>query len=109
VLSSVLGSLLLLANYARGLIEAFTFLLMMSTSLSLIYYFVTSMAEVKHSWRKARGWMLVALFGCAYSVFAAFGSGLEILKWNLLTMVTAVPLYFLLRRRSTGAPVTPSS
>ena len=99
----------MLANYTRGLIEAFTFLLMMSTSLSLIYYFVISLAEVRHSWRNARGWVSVALFGCAYSVFAAFGSGLVILKWNILTMMIAVPLYFLLRRRSTEAPVSPTS
>lgn len=109
VLSSVLGSILLIANYTRGLIEAFTFLLMMSTSLSLIYYFVISLAEVRHSWRNARGWVSVALFGCAYSVFAAFGSGVEILTWNVLTMVIAVPLYFLLRRRSTEAPISPTS
>lgn len=106
LLSAGLGSLLLIANYSRGLIDAFTFLLMMSTSLSLIYYFVIAVAELRYSWRSARRWAAMAIFACAYSLFAAFGSGWEILMWNFLTMFIALPLYFVWRRRSAGAPAT---
>jgi APA family basic amino acid/polyamine antiporter len=97
ILSAVLGSLLLLANYSRGLIDAFAFLLKMSTSLGLIYYFVVSLAELRHS-STAPAWASVAVLGCAYSLFAAFGSGLEVLFWGVVTMAIGVPLYFILRR-----------
>jgi APA family basic amino acid/polyamine antiporter len=97
ILSAVLGSLLLLTNYSRGLIDAFAFLLKMSTSLGLIYYFVVSLAELRHS-STAPAWASVAVLGCAYSLFAAFGSGLEVLFWGVVTMAIGVPLYFILRR-----------
>lgn len=99
LVSSALGSLLLLLNYSRGLVGAFTFLLMMATAISLIYYFFCALAELKHSWRSARGWALVALFACAYCLFAMIGSGLEVLLWGGVLMVLGVPLYFVLPRR----------
>ena len=97
LLSSSLGALLLFLNYARGLVAAYTFLLMMATALSLIYYFFCGLAEIKHSWRRARGWTLVALFACLYSAFAMIGSGLEVLLWGGILTAAGVPFYFLFR------------
>lgn len=108
LLSSALASILLIANYSRGLIGAFTFLLMMATSLTLIYYIVVALAELRHSWRSARAWAMLALFGCAYSLFAAFGSGVEVLMWGLVLMAAGLPLYAWLRAMRASAAVTPS-
>lgn len=106
ILSSVLASLLLIANYSRGFIGAFTFLLMMATALGLIYYVVVSLAELRHSWRNAQGWAAVAIIGIVYSLFAAFGSGLEVLFWGVLAMLAGLPLYYLFRPKRTGAAIT---
>jgi APA family basic amino acid/polyamine antiporter len=108
LLSSLLGAVLLLLNYSRGLIGAYTFLLMMSTALGLIYYFFCALAEVKHSWRSSKTWTAVAVFGCAYSLFALLGSGLEVTVWGSALMAAGVPLYILLRPRKTAA-LTPAS
>ncbi len=110
LLSSALGGALLIANYSRGLIGAFTFLLMMATALSLIYYFVTALAELRYSWRSARAWAALALSACAYSLFAMFGSGLEVLMWGLMLMLCGVPLYFLFKPKlpAVTAPSPPS-
>ncbi|MBL8538420.1 MAG: amino acid permease [Hyphomonadaceae bacterium] len=97
LLSSGIGALLLIANYTRGFIGAFEFLLKMATSLSLIYYFVCALAELKYSWRKSGVWGVAALAGLAYAAFAMLGSGLEVLGWGLALMTASVPLYFLLR------------
>jgi len=105
LLSATLASLLLLANYSRGFIGAFTFLLMMATALGLIYYVVVSLAELRYSWRNARSWAAIAAIGIAYSLFAAFGSGLEVLFWGVVLMLAGVPLHFALRPK-TGAAVT---
>lgn len=107
ILSSSLASLLLLLNYSRGFIGAFKFLLMMATALSLIYYVVVSIIELRHSWRSATGWAAIAVVGCAYSLFAAFGSGLEVLFWGVTLMLAGVPLYLALKPRA-GAVTRPS-
>lgn len=106
LLSSTLAALLLLANYARGFIGAFTFLLMMATALGLIYYVVVSLAELRHSARSAPAWAAIAIIGLIYSLFAAFGSGLEVLFWGVVLMALGVPLFFAFRKR---APLTQAS
>lgn len=105
LLSSTLSALLLLANYSRGFIGAFTFLLMMATALSLFYYVVVSLAELRHSARSAPAWAAIAVIGLLYSLFAAFGSGLEVLFWGVVLMAVGLPLYFVFRR----APLTQTS
>ena len=76
---------------------------MMSTALSLIYYFFCGLADIKHSWRCVRGWTLVALFACAYSAFAMIGSGLQVLVWGGVLTAVGVPVYFVLRRPARSA------
>ncbi len=98
VFGSVLASVLLLANYSRGMVEAFTFLLIMTTLTTLIPYLVCALAELKHSWRNARSWAVVALVAGAYSLFAIFGSGLDVLLWSGLLALIGLPVYYLLRR-----------
>jgi hypothetical protein len=46
------------------------------------------------------------VIGVVYSLFAAFGSGLEVLFWGGLLMALGVPLHFALRQR---APTTQTS
>jgi basic amino acid/polyamine antiporter, APA family len=106
ILSSALASLLLMLNFSRGFIGAFTFLLMMATALGLIYYVVVSLAELRHSWRSATGWAAIAVIGIIYSLFAAFGSGLEVLFWGIVLMIAGVPLYFLFRGGGTARRTT---
>jgi APA family basic amino acid/polyamine antiporter len=106
LLSAVIASLLLLVNYTRGFIGAFEFLLKMATSLGLIYYVVIALAEVRDSGRAAIVWTIVAIVALNYSLFAAFGSGFEVLAWGLALMIAGVPLYFLLRQTRAAAPAS---
>ncbi|WP_412545230.1 APC family permease [Maricaulis sp. MIT060901] len=99
ILSSVLGSVLLVANYSRGLVGAFTFLLMMSTVCTLAPLLISALAEIKHSWRSARAWAVVALIGALYSTFAIWGSGLEVIGWGIVLLILGLPVYFLGRQR----------
>jgi APA family basic amino acid/polyamine antiporter len=98
VLGSVLASVLLLMNYSRGMVGAFTFLLLMTTLATLAPYLVCGLAELKHSWRSAKGWAAVALVAVVYSLFAIVGSGLEALLWLVVLTVVGVPVYYLVRR-----------
>lgn len=106
IVSSTLASILLLLNYSRGFIGAFTFLLMMATALGLIYYVVVSVAELRHSRRAAPAWAAVAFIAIIYSLFAALGSGREVLFWGVVMMLAGAPLYFLWRPKRATAQTT---
>jgi APA family basic amino acid/polyamine antiporter len=108
LLASVLGSLLLMANYSRGAISAFTFLLMMSTVTVLLPYLFSAAAELRYSWRSARGWAAIALLAGGYSLFAIIGSGTEVMGWGLVLMLVGAPVFYLGRqgRRTARAPET---
>ena len=99
ILSSTIGSVLLIANYSRGLVGAFTFLLMMSTVCTLAPLLISALAEIKYSWRSARAWAVVALIGALYSTFAIWGSGLEVIGWGIVLLFLGLPVYFLGRQR----------
>lgn len=98
VIGSALASVLLLMNYSRGLVGAFTFLLTMATLANLVPYLFSALAELKRSWRSARGWALIAILAGLYALFAICGSGVEAIAWSLLLIALGVPAYLLGRR-----------
>lgn len=107
LVSSGLGALLLGANFSRGLMGAFTFLLMMSTALGLFYYLLSALAELRHSFRSATAWAAIALIGVAYTLFAMLGSGFEVLAWGVVLMLAGIPFFYAGRAR--GVQASPSS
>lgn len=104
LISAVLGTLLLAINYTKGALAAFQFLVLMSTLTILLPYLVSALAELRHSWRSARGWAIVAILGGAYSVFAIAGSGAEVILWGAALLAAGAPAYFL-HRRSAAKPL----
>jgi hypothetical protein len=52
-------------------------------------------------------WTSVAVIGLAYSLFAAFGSGLEVLMWGIVLMLVGVPVFYICRRAGGAAPLAP--
>lgn len=98
LLGSGLGSILLLTNYTKGLVGAYTFLAMMGTLTALVPLLVSVAADAKYSWRSEKTWLAVALFAALYSIFAILGSGIEVLAWGSLLFLLGVPVYFLIKR-----------
>lgn len=99
----VLSSILLVMNYSRGLVGAYTFVLTMATLTTLVPYLVCGLIELKHSWRSAKGWALVGIVAVIYCVFAIYGSGLEVLAWCGVLTVIGVPVYYIGRSRKAAA------
>jgi len=108
LLSSVLGSLALFANYTRGAIDAFAFLLAMSTITALAPLLVSAAAELRHSWRSARGWAGVAALAGLYCLFAIIGSGFEVIAWGVVLLVAGLPIYYLGRAKRILAAESPT-
>jgi len=101
--SGVLATVLLVMNYQRGLVGAYTFVLTMATLTTLVPYLVCGLIELKHSWRSAKGWALVGLVAAVYCAFAIWGSGLEVLLWCGVLAIAGVPVYYLGRSKQAVA------
>jgi APA family basic amino acid/polyamine antiporter len=100
IVSAVLGSLLLAANYTRGLIGAFTFLLTMSILAQLVPMLVSSAAEFWRSRKASAGWATVALAAGGYTLVALIGSGWEAFAWGALLVLAGLPFYYIGRARA---------
>lgn len=99
IFSSALSIALLTLNFREGLVAAFTFLITMSTLGTLVPYFASAAAELKHSWRSARGWALVAVVAMAFSIIAMAGAGLKTLLWGALLLLAGLPVFYWSKRR----------
>lgn len=107
-LSSLLSSLLILANYTRSMADLFTFMALLSTAATLVLYLSCAAASL---WLTHRGliarstsFILIASLGALYAIWTFYGAGIEASGWILLLLALGVPLYFVSRRRE---PVTP--
>lgn len=100
VVSASLSTALLILNYTDGLLAAFTFLISMSTLCTLLPYFVSALAELKTSWRSAKGWAIMSLLAMIYAAIAMAGSGLKVLEWGGVLMIAGLPLYYFGRNRA---------
>lgn len=98
LLASSLASLLLLTNYTRGLIDLFTFFILISTLSILVPLLVAALAELKHSLKSEYGWAGLALAALAYTAFTILGSGTETLLWGLVLFAAGLPLFWWMRR-----------
>lgn len=105
VIGSILVSVLMSMNYTRGLVEQFKFLILLSTLTVLIPYLFSSAAyiivrmEKKHL-KPGNGWspaIMLASGAFLFSLWAIAGSGLEIVYWGFLLLLTGVPFYVMIR------------
>jgi APA family basic amino acid/polyamine antiporter len=102
LVSSLLASLLVAANYSRSMSEMFIFMGLLSTAITLIVYFATMLAAIREYARGRFGrapWVLVlAGIGTLYSLWAISGVGFGSAKWSFLLFVSGAPVYYLMRR-----------
>jgi APA family basic amino acid/polyamine antiporter len=117
IVSTALASVLLLTNYAEGLVDVFTEMLLLATLTTLIPYAFSSMAqllllvtdrerfEAKNFARDAT----IAALAFAYSMWAIGGSGDEIVFKGFMLILAGTPVYVGMRwyqaRRSARQPV----
>ena len=95
IISCIISTILLVFNYQDGLIAAFTFLISMSTLCTLLPYVVCAIAEFRNSWISSKGWAALALIAIFYVAVAMLGSGLKVLAWGLILILSGLPLYYL--------------
>ena len=101
VVSSILVSILISTNYTRGLVELFTFAILLSTLTALVPYAFTTMAELmvfinereRFSGERLFGASIIAGLAFVYSLWAIGGAGEEIVFWGFLLLLSGLPVY----------------
>lgn len=105
VVSSVLVTGLMLMNYTKGLVDAFTFIILLATLTTLVPYAYSAAAqahlyfterEIFERGRFARDTVIAAL-AFAYSVWAITGSGKDIIAKGFVLLLAGIPVYVLMK------------
>ena len=103
MIAGVLTTALVLLNYTRGLVELFTFFILLSTLNTLIPYVFSSLALFLLPERGRdtlpRGIAAAAVMAFAYSIWAMAGAGAETIYWGFLLLIAGLPVYVFLVRR----------
>jgi len=105
VIAGLLVSALLLMNQSRGLVGAYTFVLLIATLTSVIPYAFCSMAglvldvhdKTSSKARKARE-ALVSIVAFLVCMFVIASSGQETVYWTFLLLMAGVPVYVTVTR-----------
>jgi len=113
LVSSGLASVIVYANYSRGLADLFAFMVKVTTSTAIILYIVGAAAafwlERRGAIKMSTGFAAATIIGFFYSAWAFYGAGLEASLWSLVMTAAGLPIYFLMWRsapaRGEPAPV----
>ena len=104
ILSSLLVSALVLMNYSAGLVEQFTFVILLATLSALLPYLMCALARIVLARRRGGGVSLspldLAVAGIAilFSAWAIVGTGVEAILWGGMLLILGLPVYLLMRR-----------
>ena len=107
VVSSVLATVIIAMNYTKGLVEAFTFLILLATLTTLLPYVFSSMTAIRLALRDGRagraravGRLAVAAVAFLYSLWAIGGAGEDAIYWGFLLLMIGLPVYVFMRRHT---------
>jgi APA family basic amino acid/polyamine antiporter len=101
LLGCTLSVALIATNLSGGMIEIYSFIVLLATVATLVLYLagaVTMLALIKRG--QAKGALVTgcALIGAAYAIWTFYGAGGEATAWGAALLATGIPVYFLMRR-----------
>ncbi|MBL8649027.1 MAG: amino acid permease [Sphingopyxis sp.] len=102
ILSSALASIVVYANYSRGLAKLFEFMVLVTTSTAIIFYIVSALAALKlehdGTIKASPAFVTVTILGFLYSCWAFYGAELEPGLWSIGLTAAGLPIYLAMRR-----------
>jgi APA family basic amino acid/polyamine antiporter len=107
VAGGVIGTLLVAMNYSRGLVDLFTFIILLATLSTLVPYVFCSMAVwlMPNQPRPAGIAAIVSALAFVYSLFAIVGAGAEAVLYGFVWLLAGLPVYVWVRSRRSEAAV----
>ena len=100
IIAAALGSALVAMNYSRGLVDLYTFVILLATLSTLIPYVFCALAVwlMPGQPRPAGGAAIVSAAAFVYSMFAIGGAGADTVFYGFLLLFAGLPVYVWIRR-----------
>jgi len=110
IVAAVLASGLILTNFTRGLVQLYTYVILLSTLSSVIpFAFCSLVGFILHreSGRlmMTRGAAVIASLSFIYSIWAIVGAGADVVYAGFLLLMCGLPVYVWVRRTTKPAEV----
>jgi len=100
IIGSIIVSSLMLMNFSKGMVKAFEFLILVTTTTVLVPYIFAAAAYGVFVFQKRLGrkgsipvQMILPTLAFAYSVWAVAGSGQEPVYWGFILLLLGIPVY----------------
>jgi APA family basic amino acid/polyamine antiporter len=113
VISSILVSVLVLMNYSEGLVDQFTFVILLATLTALLPYLMCALARIALAIRDRERNLLtpfdfaVAAIASAFATWAIIGTGFQTIAWGFLLLAIGLPVFAWIRRDTSTRPKEP--
>ena len=107
LLASALTVILILLNSSKSTADLFTFVILLSTTSTLVLYLIGALA----AWRRdsSVAAKLVIALSIPYSLFAFYGAGLEANLWGLVLLAAGLGLRWFMRWLNGSSPAAVAS
>lgn len=107
IIASMLATVLVGINFTRGLVEMFSFIIMLSTLSCLLPYLFSSLSEIAirlmnkqlSGRRNLITSALISIPAFAYSIWAVTGLEYEVIAWGVILLATGLPVYLIRKIR----------
>lgn len=97
--SSGLAMMLMMLNYHKSTIEAFTFMMLLSTLNVLIPYLFSSAANFLLDGRMKEGFRkVIGGFAFGFSIWMVIGCGEEVVYYGFLLLMLGIPFYIWMKK-----------
>ena len=107
LIAGVLATMLIASNYTRGLVDLFTFIILLSTLSTLLAYAFSALAAFRVGGATLSSSMrIIAGLAFAYSLWAIGGAGAETVYWGFLLLMAGLPVYVWVSRKTRPEPGT---
>lgn len=104
LIGGALATTLIAMNYTRGLVELFTFMILLSTLATLVPYVFCALASFRIGQMAAPARAIAGL-AFAYGLWAIGGAGAETVYWGFLLLIGGLPVFVWITREQASANV----
>jgi APA family basic amino acid/polyamine antiporter len=98
IISSILSTILVLANFNEGMVQLFTFAILLATLGVFIPYLLSIAADIKliiKHWKVHQDYfsLITAILAFIYCCWAISGIGSNVILWGIALMAAGIPIY----------------
>jgi APA family basic amino acid/polyamine antiporter len=111
-LGCALSLALIATNLSSGMIQVYSFMILLATVATLVLYLAAALAILTLIKRRGGGSpVLIAAgsVGAIYALWTFYGAGAETTGWGAVLLATGIPVYFVMRSRAGTNRVTAAS